>query len=106
VSFTDPRVTDELLALSASPDWARRHNAVFVLDERGEADAVDREAVAILDVLTGPTCKDRRQGLLDLRKVGRTEKAREAFTKALALKATDNGCMKRELEQMAAASGD
>lgn len=101
VALNDERVTGELLALSQSPSWQRRHNAVYVLDERGEKGTLDAEGVAILDVLTGPTCKDRRQGLLDLRRVGRTEKAREAFTKALALKDTDNACMKRELEQMA-----
>ena len=38
---------------------------------------------------------------VDLRKVGRTQAARDAFTKALALKDSDNSCMRTELEQMA-----
>jgi tetratricopeptide (TPR) repeat protein len=101
IAFGGDAVNGELVMLTGSESWQRRHNAVYVLEQRGAVDVIDREQVAALDLLTGPTCRDRKQGLLDLRKVGRTEKAREAFNKALALKDTDNACMRRELSQMA-----
>jgi serine/threonine protein kinase len=101
IDLDSAAVTDKLLAQIRDRSWARRHNALYVLEERGEADSIDFEALAVQDLLEGPTCKHRRLGLLDLRKVGRTEAARDAFTKALALKDSDNACMRNDLEQMA-----
>jgi len=102
ISFSNGAVTSELRQMTRSAPAQRRHHALFALESRGELEEGTREDVAILDLLTNPTCKDRREGLLELRKVGRSKKARAAFDKALLLKDTDNACMKRELSQMIA----
>ncbi len=93
-------VTDALLERVADDSWLVRHNALIVLDERGAKDRVDLEALAIQDLLSGPTCKQRRLGLLDLQQHGKTQKARDAFKKAYALKDADNACMRADLEDM------
>jgi hypothetical protein len=101
VQVPSTAVTRLLLEASRHDEWKTRHNAVLALVARGEADKVDMEALAIRDLLEGPTCVLRRQGLLDLKEHGKSEAARGAFQKAYARKDSGNGCMRRELEDMA-----
>jgi hypothetical protein len=93
-------VTRRLVEHSRHDEWHTRHNAVHALEARGEGEKVDREALAVKDLLEGPTCAQRRQGLLALKEHGKSETARQAFQKALARKNTGNGCMSHELDDM------
>ncbi|MFZ9886666.1 MAG: protein kinase domain-containing protein [Myxococcota bacterium] len=93
-------VTKRLLERTLDESWAVRRNALQALGERGAKERANFEAIAIKDLLTGPSCVQRRIGLLDLEKYGRSENAREAFQQALSRKATDNACMARDLERL------
>jgi hypothetical protein len=62
---------------------------------------VNLEALAVLDLLTGDTCNQRRMGLMELKKHGRSQEARDAFQKAYALREKDNACMRADLEELA-----
>ena len=99
VRWPDPTVEERLLERMTSVRWWTRKNAITVLEERGVGHAIDVEAVAILDLLHGPTCADRRRGLLVLKKASRSARAREAVR--VARRHIDkNDCMKRELLEM------
>lgn len=59
IEWPGQEVTARLLERTRSERWWERQNAFLVLKTRGEAAAVDKEALAILDLLHGPTCIDR-----------------------------------------------
>lgn len=99
IEWPGAEVRARLMVLVKDQRWWVRQNALVVLEGRGEASAVDREAFAIQDLLTGPDCLDRRQGLLALRAVGKSERAREALKEA-ARRGRENLCMERELREM------
>ncbi len=96
VAWPDAKVKDRLVALTKDESWNVRHHAVTALEEREEAFAIDLEAVALLDLTTGASCKDRRQGLALLKRAGQTQAALDAIKKAGTR--DDNDCMTRELE--------
>lgn len=100
VEYPREEATEALLERVKADSWDVRHNALLVLDERGLKGRVDLEALAVQDLLTGPTCKQRRLGLMALKEHGKSQRAREAVQKAAALKDGDNACMRSDLDAM------
>ena len=79
--------------------WWPRHNALRILEKRGEADDQMRRQVGLKDLLEGETCGRRRFGLLILR---RTNAGRSQLLEPLrqaSRKMPDNKCMQRELRR-------
>lgn len=81
VDWKSDLVTERLRALTEHKDRIMRHNALKVLEERGEADNDVVERVAILDVSTAPMCEDRRAGLYTLDAIGSSGEAVDAIDK-------------------------
>jgi serine/threonine protein kinase len=90
-------VDTKLMEAIETRPYAPRNEAWRLLNERGRADRVDREALFIKNLDDGPTCRERRVALLSLIESGaKTEAARRAV-QAAAARGGDNVCMEREL---------
>ena len=88
-------------ALDEGPWRARRH-ALEVLEQRGEARAGDVERVGVQELLEGPSCARRKEGLELLAAKGAGDAVLDALARAKE-RMPDNTCMKGAFDEAAAA---
>lgn len=88
-------VVPEIVDHANASEWTARHNALLVLERRGDEALVDREALAIQDVDDADSCARRKASSELLRAHGKSESSLAALKRAKAR--ADNACFSHDL---------